>query len=227
MSKSSKRSVKIAFMEYKVSFHKASSGRSLSLIDRGANGGVAGDDVRIIFCTNRTVDIKGIDNHHVNDIGIGTVGGVVHTQHGPVIVILHQYTLLGKGSSIHSPCQLELYKNKVNDKSTLVPGGKQQIQTSEGYIIPLIIKDGLARLDIRPHTDHEFDTLPHVLLTSELEWDPTVLDDDNIDLQHPEIDFLTNKSFDEYGHFHHRVNVQHLLYFHRQDGYEVDQVMDQ
>jgi hypothetical protein len=26
------------------------------------------------------VDIKGIDNHHVNDIGIGTVGGVVHTK---------------------------------------------------------------------------------------------------------------------------------------------------
>jgi hypothetical protein len=36
-------------------------------------------------------------------IGIGTVGGVVQTQHGPVIVIMHQYALLGKGASIHSP----------------------------------------------------------------------------------------------------------------------------
>jgi hypothetical protein len=106
MSKSSKISGNIALMEYNLSFHKAYSGRSLSLVDRGANGGVAGDEVLIIFCTNRTVDIKGIDNHHVNDIGIGTVGGVVTTQDGPAIVILHQYALLGKGSSIHLPCQL-------------------------------------------------------------------------------------------------------------------------
>jgi hypothetical protein len=27
-----------------------------------------------------TVDIKGIDNHHIKDIGISTVGGVVNTQ---------------------------------------------------------------------------------------------------------------------------------------------------
>jgi hypothetical protein len=46
----------------------------------------------------------------------------------------------------------------------------------EGYIIHLTIKDGLARLDICPHTDHEFETLPHVFLTLQMEWDPTVLD---------------------------------------------------
>jgi hypothetical protein len=62
--------------EYFVSKHEALLAHSMSLIDRGANGGVAGDDVRIIFRTNHTVDIKGIDNHHVNNIGIGTIGGV-------------------------------------------------------------------------------------------------------------------------------------------------------
>jgi hypothetical protein len=31
-------------------------------------------NVRVIFLTNRTVDINGIDNHRVNDIGIGTRG---------------------------------------------------------------------------------------------------------------------------------------------------------
>jgi hypothetical protein len=46
----------------------------------------------------------------------------------------------------------------------------------EGYIIPLAIKGGLARLDICPHTDHEFATLPRVFLISEMEWEPTVLD---------------------------------------------------
>jgi hypothetical protein len=34
-------------IEYTVSNHKASPGQSLSLIDRGANGGVAGTDVRV------------------------------------------------------------------------------------------------------------------------------------------------------------------------------------
>jgi hypothetical protein len=128
--------------------------------------------VRVIFRTSRTVDIKGIDNHHVNNIGIGTVGGVVNTQKGPVIDIMHQYALLGKGASIHSPSQLEWYKNDVNDKSVHVPGGIQRLTTLDGYVIPLIIKDGLARLDIRQHTDHEYETLPHVVLTSEVEWDP-------------------------------------------------------
>jgi hypothetical protein len=129
MSKSSTRCVNITHIEYFVSKHESLLAHSMSLIDRGANGGVAGDDVRIIFRTNRTVDIKGIDNHHVNNIGIGTVGGVVQTQHGPVIAIMHQYALLGKGASIHSPSQLEWYKNDVNDKSLHVPGGLQRITT--------------------------------------------------------------------------------------------------
>ena len=168
MSKSSTRHINSTHIEYFVSKHEAIMAHSMSLIDRSANNGVAGDDVRIIFRTNRTVNIKGIDNHHVNNIGIGTVGDVVQTQHGPVIAIMHQYALLGKGASIHSPSQLEWYKNDVNDKSIHVPGGLQRIVTLEGYVIPLTIKDGLARLDLRPHTDHEFDTLPHVFLTSEM-----------------------------------------------------------
>jgi hypothetical protein len=125
MSKSSTRQANMSQIQYHVSYHKATMVNSLSLIDRGANGGVAGEDVHVLFHTSRTVDIKGIDNHHVNDIGIGTVGGVVQTQHGPVIAIMHQYALLGKGSSIHSPSQLEWYKNDVNDKSIHVPGGLQ------------------------------------------------------------------------------------------------------
>jgi hypothetical protein len=43
-------------------------------------------------------------------------------------------------------------------------------------MIPLSIQDGFTHLDIRPYTDQEFDTLPHVILTSKLEWDPSVLD---------------------------------------------------
>ena len=112
MSKSSKRMANLTYIEYKVSYHKSACNQSFSLIDRGANGGVAGTDVRVIFKTGRMVDIRGIDNHQCTNIDIGTVGGVVHTQKGYVIAIMHQYALLHKGSTIHSPCQLEWYKNE-------------------------------------------------------------------------------------------------------------------
>jgi hypothetical protein len=123
------------------------------LVDRGANGGVAGNDVCVLFKTFCNVDIKGFDNHQLTHVPIGTVGGFVSTQKGPVIAIMHQYSLLGKGSSIHSPCQLESYHNDVNEKSIHVAGGLQQIMTLDGYVIPLVAQAGLARLPICPYTD--------------------------------------------------------------------------
>jgi hypothetical protein len=138
---------------YRVSAHRTRV--TQSLVDRGANGGVAGEDVRIISKSHRQVDIQGINNHQVTDIGIGTVGGVVHMQHGPILAIMHQYALFGKGTSIHSPGQLEWYKNSVDDKSVHV-GGTQSIKTLDGYLIPLSIKNGLPRMDIHPYTDAEW-----------------------------------------------------------------------
>ena len=128
LSKSSTRSMNMAHIVYTTSASRVSGVQNLSLVDRGANGGLAGDDVRVISKTNRRVDIRGIDNHQVTGIDIGTVGGVVDTQKGPVVAIMHQYALLGKGSSIHSPCQMEHFKNQVDDKSKQV-GGKQAIIT--------------------------------------------------------------------------------------------------
>jgi hypothetical protein len=114
MSKNSKHSVYTTSIEYKVSYHKEHHSISPSLVDRGANGSITGNNVCVTFKTNRTVDIKGIDNHRCTNIDIGTVGGVIHTNKGPIIGIMHQYAILNKGSSIHSPCQFEWYKNDVN-----------------------------------------------------------------------------------------------------------------
>jgi hypothetical protein len=164
----------MADVSYTVSLNQQKA-TTYSLVDRGANGGVAGNDVRIIFKTDRTVDIRGIDNHQVTDIDIGTVGGVVQSQKGPIIAVMHQYALLNKGHSIHSPCQFESYKVTVDDKSVRA-GGTQRIQTPDGYTIPLTVKDGLARLAIRPFTDQEYETLPHVFLTAEDTWDASTLD---------------------------------------------------
>jgi hypothetical protein len=146
---------------------------------------------------------------------------------------MHQYTLLGKGASIHSPSQLEWYKNDVNDKSIHVPGGLQLLTTLDGYVIPLIIKDGLARLDIRPHTDHEYETLPHVFLTSEAEWDPTVLDHEFTDESQcgedsPAIvDLIYASAYDEFGQYRHRDEVNKHMYFSRFNSDDIDDHIDQ
>jgi hypothetical protein len=174
--------------KYKIRVHRFNSG---TLVDRGANGGVAGADVRVIFLTGRHVDILGIDDHHIVDIPIVTAGGVMDTTRGPVVAIMHQYAYTGKGATIHSCGQLEWYKNDVNDRSIKVPGGLQRIQTNDGYVIPISIQDGLPYVKMRPYTDEEWDTLPHVILTSDVNWDPAALDDTiDDDAKNPRLDPL-------------------------------------
>ena len=65
-------------IEYAVSAHRAS--KTGALVDRGANGGIAGEDVCIISRTGRQVDVQGIDNHQIVDIPIVTAGAVIPTQ---------------------------------------------------------------------------------------------------------------------------------------------------
>jgi len=112
------RAVNVARIYSVSSTHRTTA--SGSLVDRGANGGITGDDVRIINKTMRTVDVRGIDNHEVTGIPIVTAGGVINTQHGPVIAIMPQYAYLGGGKTIHSAGQLEYYQNDVNDRSVKV-----------------------------------------------------------------------------------------------------------
>ena len=81
------------------------------------------------------------------NLSIGTCTGVTTTNQGLVVVILHQYAYMGKGRTIHSSAQLEMYKNQVDDCSQVV-GSNQYIQTFNGYIIPLDIQDGLPYM---PH----------------------------------------------------------------------------
>ena len=42
------------------------------LVDRGANGGLAGSDMRVTHKTLRKIDIQGIDNHEVTGLDVVT-----------------------------------------------------------------------------------------------------------------------------------------------------------
>ena len=109
------------------------------LIDRGANGGLAGADMRVIHTTPRKINIVGIDDYELTGLNVVTAAALLDTQKGPIIGIFHEYAHLGKGRSIHAAGQMELFNCQVDDRSKLV-GGAQRIKTSEGYVIPLSIE---------------------------------------------------------------------------------------
>ena len=113
------------------------------LVDRGANGALAGSDMRVIYKTHRKINISGIDNHDVTGLDVVTAATLLKTSLGKVIGIFNEYAYLGKGSSIHSSGQFECFKTLLDEKSIRV-GGTQLITTLDGYSVPLLIRDGLA-----------------------------------------------------------------------------------
>ena len=114
------------------------------------------------------MDIQGIDNHCLPNIPIVTAGAVVKTQHGEIILVMNQYASVCTDKTIHSSGQLEAFGHTVDDKSVKT-GGYQQLITSDGYIIPLQVRNGLVYIDMRPYTDNEKNELPMILLTADLD----------------------------------------------------------
>jgi hypothetical protein len=110
---------------------------------------------------------------------------------------MHQYVYTGKGGTIHSSSQLKWCGNDVNNRSIKIDGGRQRLTTPDGR--------GLPYITMRPFTDEEFEELPHILWTSEDDWDPTSLDtvisnDPNLYKAEPSPP-LPDPMYDEYGEF--------------------------
>ena len=186
-----------------------------SLVDRGANGGILGNDARVILQHQREVDVTGIDNHEINNLRIVDASAKTITQFGPAIVILRQYAYHGVGTTIHSCGQIEAYKNMVDDRSNKL-GGTQCIRTQEGYIIPLDSINGLPYMKLVPNTNKEWNELPHVILTSGEEWKPTSIDSIITDKEDwynsikRDDDGLTQTNFDKFGNYLHREPVPEI-----------------
>ena len=180
------------------------------LIDRRANGGLAGDDMRVIHTTPRKINIVGIDDHELTGLNVVTAATLLDTQKGPIIGVFHEYAHLGKGRSIHAAGQMEWFNCQVDDRSKLV-GSAQSIKTSEGYVFQLSIESGLVYMhSMRIPTDNDLQNYPHVFFTSPDIWDtsesdhgipPSLLEDIN---QHSDDPLLQDSIFDAYGELHHR-----------------------
>ena len=107
---------------------QASQAKHGSLVDRGANGGLAGSDVRILSRSSRKCTVTGIDSHELTRFDVVQCAALVQTNHGIVHLIMNEYACYGKGHTIHSSGQIEWFKNPVDDRSVQV-GGKQRICT--------------------------------------------------------------------------------------------------
>jgi len=90
----------------------------------------------------------------------------------------------------------------------------QCILTNDGYVISTSIRDDLPYVALCLLTDEEWDSLLHVVLTGDADWDPSVLDldlDENetwfdviSDLPHDKLP----SAFDEFGDYNKSVAVQ-------------------
>ena len=143
-------------------------------------------DVRLISKLPWTVTVRGLDHQEILNVPLVTAGGVVTTSSGDAIAIMHQYAHLTQERTIHSCGQMEYNGLHACDRSAIA-GGKQCIRTQDGHHIPLYIRDGLPYMTIRPFTDIEWETLPHIELTKAANgahdlWLPTSIDHEHSNL---------------------------------------------
>ena len=191
---------------------QASQAKHGSLVDRGANGGLAGSDVRILSRSSRKCTVTGIDSHELQGLDVVQCAVLVETNHGIVNLITNEYACYGKGHTIHSSGQIEWFKNSVDDRSVQV-GGKQRICTMHGYAMPLTCRGGLMYLSIlgKP-TDTDLERYPAVHLTGPYEMDPSVLDHIHPSgdgeppwSNDPDERFAFDPNFDEFGDYTQRA----------------------
>ena len=122
-----------------ITYHVAHANQAMhqSFVDRGANGGLAGSDVRVLNTCHRQCTVIGINNHEILLLDIVQCPALVNTNHAIVNLIMNEYAYYGKGHSIHSSGQIEWHTNTVDDKSVPV-GGYQSIITIDEYSMPLV-----------------------------------------------------------------------------------------
>ena len=125
-----------------------------SLVDGGCNGGLAGDDCRVLAETELTCKVEGVCDSQTNPMKIGTVAMLIETTEKPIIGIFHQYALYGEGKSVHANNQLRWFGSSVDDNPAQF-GGRQCVVSPEGHHIPLCVDTALPYMVSRKPTEEE------------------------------------------------------------------------
>ena len=99
------------------------------------------------------------------------VSGITNTTDGPVCLISHQLA-----HALERTFSSFVYIAVFDDGARRF-GGEQCITTAEEYVIPLNICNRLPGLDLQTPSDDEWRGLPHIVTSSDEEWDPSKFDD--------------------------------------------------
>ena len=88
-------------------YHVAQANQAMHqcFVDRGANGGLAGSDVRVLNTSSRQCTVIGINNHGIPGLDIVQCADLVNINNGMVNHIMNEYGCYGKGHTIHSSGQ--------------------------------------------------------------------------------------------------------------------------
>ena len=158
------------------------------LADGGSSGGMAGQSM-LITATSLldSVDIHGIHDYTITDVPLGTCACKLKCAKSGEIVIAfwNQYACsmqpdgYGTGQTIHSVAQLEDFGLTVNDK--VAQGEPTTIIHPYGYEFQMYTKGGLCYIPQARCTVEDFGKYPHVIMTSDMPWNPSKYDTDEAD----------------------------------------------
>jgi hypothetical protein len=132
---------------------------------------------------------------------------------------------------------MESFGADINDHSRKLPGGKLLILI-DGYQLPLDFKNGLPYLHCQKPKENELRSLPHIIMTADVEWDPILYNNGINDikkLHDTSVDDNENEHFNQYGEYWNRT-VATLTVLPEEEffdcikyiefEYQVDDVMD-
>ena len=150
-----------------------------TLMDSGANGGMAGADTHLLSTVPHAhVDITGVSGTVVECPPLIQCASVVETlDEGKIILIISQYAHKPDGQTIHSKVQIEHFGGIVYDCAQAA-GGSQMVVTHEGYPIPLHVHNWLYYMDMQPASDSDLTTYPYLFITADSPWNPDIMDEE-------------------------------------------------
>ena len=123
-----------------ITYHvaQAQQAKHGSLVDRGANGGLAGSDVRTLTTSHRKCTVTGIDNHEVPGWDLVECAALVQTNHGIVNLIMNEYaTIFSDTPAVDRGVkQAQVFVGRDSLVADVYPmkSGKQFINTLEDNI---------------------------------------------------------------------------------------------
>ena len=169
-------------MDYRANMSKQDrfvGGRYLALVDGGANGGIIGRDMRIIYfnADGKRVHIEIAGDHHLTGNRLCCGCSVSKSNQGWVKLMWAQGAQVKtQENSILSVVQMRDIRCVVSNVA-LAHGGKQEILSPAGIKQPLIIKNGLPYLVHQYPTQKQMDEITREeFMTSINDWDPTKYD---------------------------------------------------